>query len=112
MESQLSVRWRFKQVAMLVLLQPCNSVQVCMHARTLTKTAMQPRHYAAPPRQRRQSMESARMVRLLRKVSMYGGVDPMGAPLQVGWRAALHVLSSERKCRHTCQTYMLAVTCT
>ena len=34
------------------------------------------------------------MVRLLRKVSMYGGVDTTGAPLQVGWQGcnALAVL--------------------
>lgn len=75
----------------IVVSQHLQSVQVCMHASILTKAVLQPRHYAAPPRQRRQSTESARMVRLLRKVSMYGTVDTTGAPLQVGWQMRLRV---------------------
>ena len=95
----LSVRWSFSKLdAELYLPQLSQSVRVCMHASDLTKAAMQPRHYAAPPRQRRQSMESARMVRLLRKVSMYGGVDITGAPLQVGWQVCVPFAVLQNTC--------------
>ncbi|KAK9831398.1 hypothetical protein WJX81_001157 [Elliptochloris bilobata] len=46
------------------------------------RSVMSARHHAAPPRQRRQSVESARMVTLLRKVSLYGDPDGTSAATQ------------------------------